>query len=86
MPAEVGVGADGFGGGEPVGSGHAQVHQYDVRVVEAGEFDGLGAVGCLGDDLEVLAGVDEDPEGPPKEGLVIGEEHTDRHDDAGRRT
>ncbi|GAX56866.1 hypothetical protein SO3561_08434 [Streptomyces olivochromogenes] len=76
---EVGVGADGGGGGEAVGVGHADVHEDDVGLVDAGEVDGFFAVGGFVDDFEVGAGVDQDPEGRPEQGLVVGEQHADGH-------
>ena len=46
---------------------------------DAGEVDRLRAVGGLADDLQVLAGVDQHPEGAAQERLVVGEEDADGH-------
>ncbi len=44
-----------------------------------GDVDGFFAVGGFVDDFEVGAGVDQDAEGRPEQGLVVGEQHTDGH-------
>jgi hypothetical protein len=42
-------------------------------------LDGLGAVCCLADDLEVLLGFQEQPEAGPDELLVVDDQQPDAH-------
>ena len=78
---QLGVGADRGGRGEAVGAGHPDVHENDVRVMDPREVDGFGTVGRLRDHLQVVTGVDQDTEGRPEKGLVVGEQYTDGHED-----
>lgn len=62
---QVWVGADGRGRGEAVGAGHTDVHEDDVRMMDACEVDGFGTVGRLRHHFQVVAGVDQDAECRP---------------------
>jgi len=76
-PGQVLLGRDAPGGFQAVDPGHPDVHQHHVRALAAGQVHGLPAVGGLTDHLQVLGGVDQDPEPGPDQGLVIGEQHPD---------
>lgn len=76
---QVRVIADGLGGGQSVGAGHADVHHDDVGMVRAGEFGGFPAVGCFADHLHIGGRADQDAEGLAQQGLVIGQQDSDGH-------
>ena len=76
-PGQVLIGADSPGGLQAVDPGHPDVHQDHVGALATGQVDRLPAVGGLADDLQVLRGVDEDPEPGADQGLVVGEQHPD---------
>jgi hypothetical protein len=68
------VAADRGRRGQAVRAGHANVHEDDVGVVDAGELHGFLPVAGFTDDLRVVAGVDQRPEGGSYQGLVVGEQ------------
>ena len=74
---ERGVVADATGGGEAVDAGHADVHQHDVGALAARERDRLVAVARLADHLDVVLGVEQGPEAPAHQRLVVGEHDPD---------
>ena len=76
-PASWVVGTDQMRGLETVEHRHADVHQDDVREDPAREIDGLAPVGCLGDDLQLVLGVDQRGEPAAYRGLVVGDEDAD---------
>ena len=57
--------------------GHADVHEHDVGLVLADARERLSAVGGLGDDLDVLLGVEDHAEAAAHECLVVGDEDPD---------
>lgn len=59
---EVLVGGDSAGGFDPVGVGHADVHEDYVGSMLAGHGDGGGAVGGFADHFDVCLGVEQGPE------------------------
>ena len=60
---------------DAVHDGHLHVHEHDVGPQRARQLDGLGAVGGLADDLEVVLDREDHPEAGPHELLVVDEEH-----------
>lgn len=72
------VGADHAGRGEAVRAGHPDVHQHDVGPLLLRQQYGLCAVRGLSYDLHVGLRVDEYAEGAAQQGLVVGEQDTDR--------
>ena len=70
------------GGLDPVQHRHADVHQHEVGPGPERALDGLAPVGCLGDDLDIGLGVEDEPEAAAHERLVVGEQDAD-HADAG---
>jgi hypothetical protein len=72
------------GGFDAVDSRHPDVHQHDVGCVLAGGSDGLLAVACLGDDLDVAGGLEHGFEPRPHHRLIVRDHHTElRHDGVG---
>ena len=41
---------------------HLYVHQYDVRLQPLRRCDGLGPIACLTDDVEIVFGLEDQPE------------------------
>ncbi|GGT81445.1 hypothetical protein GCM10010244_02090 [Streptomyces coeruleorubidus] len=72
-----GAGEDAAGGLQAVHLGHPDVHQHDVGTCAAGRFDRFGSVGRLGDDVDAV-GAEDQSESGADQGLVVGEEHTQR--------
>ena len=62
---------------DAVAVGHLQVEHGHVGTRRAGSGEGLGAVGGLGDDLEVVLEVEHLGEGAADQVLVVGEQHAD---------
>ena len=75
---------DGPGGLDPVEDGHAHVHEHDVGPVELDQAHGVGAVGGLADDLEVVLGLEDHAEPLAQQRLVVGQDDPDRHAVVGR--
>jgi hypothetical protein len=65
-----------LGGGEPVHSGHADVHEHDVWMVLPDQPDCLGAVSRLGDHPQVGGNAEHPAESEADDGIVV-------HDDDG---
>ena len=78
-PVGDGVGQQMRGGLDAVHHRHADVHEHDVRHVEAAGRDRLRAVARLGDDLHVLGGIDEDAESGSDQDLVVDDDDPDGH-------
>ncbi len=68
---------------DAVEDGHADVHQHDVGIERSGERDGLRAVGCLADHLDVALRLEDQPQAAADDRLVVDEEDAD-HDGSGR--
>ncbi len=64
---------------DAVQPGHPDVHHDHVGVQVGGLGDGVGAVLGQAHDLDAGLGVEEDGEALADHGLVIGDEHADRH-------
>jgi hypothetical protein len=64
---------------QPIGARHADVHQHHVGLVLTGDADGLGAVGRLRHHRQVLLRVEQRAETGPYQGLVVGQDHSNRH-------
>ena len=64
---------------DAVHAGHADVHQDHVRPQVVGALDRLGAVARLADDLEVVLGLQEEPEAGADEFLVVDDQQPDAH-------
>src|SRR5680860_22336 len=54
------------------------VHEYDVRSFSSSERDSLRAVAGLGNDREVVLGVEHHAEAHAEQRLVVDEHHPDR--------
>ena len=65
------------GGLDSVHSGHADVHQDDVRLELARAGDGFGPVACLADDVHVRFRFEDHPEARSDEALVVCQEDAD---------
>src|SRR5205823_4953661 len=74
---ELAVLGDGPGGGETIGAGHANVHQHDVGTLRPGQGHGLVAVTGFPDDFDVGLGVEECPQPPAYQRLIISEHDAD---------
>ncbi len=72
------VGDDPAGGLDPVELRHADVHEHDVGPRAPHHRDRLGAVVGLAHHLDVVLGVEEDPESGSHERLVVGEGDADQ--------
>ena len=70
---------EGTGGLEPVHDRHADVHENEVWTQLSGELDGLGTVGRLGDDVDVIGGAEEQAQARTHKGLVVGDDGSDAH-------
>ena len=53
---------------------HAHVHQHHVGRQLAGEFDGLGAVGRLGDHFDLGVFFEHHHETTPEQGVIVTDE------------
>ncbi len=71
-------GADVSGGSQAVESGHANVHEDDIRAQSGGEVDGFATVGRLADDGDVVLRVQQHGEALPDQCLVVGDHDADR--------
>ena len=71
--------ADPSGGLQAVHLRHLDVHEHDIGLVLPGHDDGLLAVACLADDLQVVLGLQDHSEPGSHHRLVVGEHDADRH-------
>ena len=67
------------GGLEPVEVGHADVEQHHVRMQSRRVLDRLKAIFRLGDELEVIVGVEDRPQRSARERVVVGYQHSQAH-------
>lgn len=72
-------GGDRGGGLDAVQFGHPDVHEHDVGIEVRHQRDGLRAVARLADDVDVVRVVQDHPQSGAHEGLVVGDDHPDRH-------
>src|SRR3990172_3983477 len=61
------------------GTGHADVHQHDVRAQHARQAHGLVAIGCLADDLQIGLGIQERAQARAQDAVIIRDENPNRH-------
>src|SRR5690606_18686772 len=73
------VGDDGPGGSDPVGAGHADVHEDDVGPQRPGVGHRGRTVGGLAHDGEAVGGLENKPQPGADGGVVVGDEHPDGH-------
>lgn len=71
------VGEDAAGGLQAVHLGHPDVHQDHVGTCAADGCDRFDPVGRLTDDIDAV-GAEDQPESCAYQGLVVGDEHTQR--------
>ena len=64
---------------EAVDAGHLDVHQHDIGLQPLRDRDGLLPVACLADDLDVVLGLEDQPEAGAHQRLVVGEDDADCH-------
>ena len=68
---------------DAVHAGHADVHQADVGRHTPRQPHGVLAVRRLPDDLKILLGLEDEAKSGAHEGLIVGDEHADRHQPGG---
>ena len=80
-PERVGHAGSGDGPGDfaAVLAGHADVDEADVGPQLAGEADGLGPVGGLGDHIDAGLVFEDEAQPAADHGLVVGEQDPDAH-------
>jgi hypothetical protein len=67
------------GCGEAVQPWHPDVHENDVRAQRGSSGHRLRAVARLTHDLDVAFGFEDEPQPGADHGLVVDEQHPDRH-------
>ena len=80
------LGHDLAGGAHAVDPGHLEVHEHDVGPQGARLLDGLGAVGGLADDGDVVDAGEELGQAAPHHGVVVDQQHGDHCSDTSSRT
>lgn len=66
-------------GVDPVELGHTDVHHDHIRHQLESEPDGLAPVSGLADEDDVAPGTDRRGHGVPDDGVIVGQQHADRH-------
>ena len=74
---------DDAGGLDPIERGHADIHQYDIGLVELDQPQRGAPVRGLADDGYVVLGFEDHAEALTEERLVISQHDADRHKRAG---
>ena len=67
-----------FDGSQAIHAGHAQVHQYHLRLQFSTQAYGLGPIGCLADQFKTVLRLKDEPQSLADDQVVVGHQDADR--------